>query len=82
MDITVDVRQIVRELLDRKNDHRPFADDDSLVVTGRLASVDVLDLVLLLEERFGADFSSRPFDQYEFDSVNAVVRLLDEINSR
>lgn len=78
MDNAVEVRRILQIILEKKHDHTAFADDDSLVVSGRLASVDVLDLVLMLEDRFGVDFSARPFDQYEFDTVKSVLRLVEE----
>lgn len=69
------VRQMVRRTLEDKNDTQPFADFDSLIFSGRLQSVDVLDLVLFLEERFGIDFS-QGFDQAQLDSVDEIVNLL------
>lgn len=78
MDRTVEVRNILRDILEKKKDQIPFSDDDSLLISGRLESIDVLDAVLALEDRFGVDFSVRSFDQNDFDSVNSILRLLEE----
>ena len=79
MDRTLEVRQILQHVLESKGDREPFSDDDSLLTNGRLASIDIIAVVLALEDRFGADFSVRPFDQDEFDSVNSILQLLEEI---
>ena len=79
MDRTLEVRQILQNVLESKGDREPFSDDDSLLTNGRLASIDVIAVVLALEDRFGADFSVRPLDQDEFDSVNSILQLLEEI---
>ncbi len=72
------VRQLFQQTLKNKNDNDSFTDSDSLIFSGRLQSVDVLDLVLFLEERFGIDFSDG-FDQADLDSVEKIVEL---VNSR
>jgi acyl carrier protein len=69
------VRELLRQILNSKNDTEPFADSESLIFRGRLQSVDVLDLVLFLEERFGIDFSEG-FDQARLDSVEEIINLL------
>ena len=82
MDRAAEVREIVRRVLDIKGDRNPFSDDASLLISGRLASIDVLEVVLGIEERFGVDFSDRPFDQNAFDSVQGILRLVDDDLSR
>lgn len=52
-----------------------FQDDESLVVAGRLASIDFMHVVLFLEERYSVDFS-RGFDRDELDTVNNIVALI------
>ena len=69
------VRQRVGELLRGKGDRGPFEDDESLIVGGRLSSVDVLHVVNFLEERFGADFS-QGFDQGDLDTIDDILALI------
>jgi acyl carrier protein len=47
-----------------------------LLLSGRLASVDAVDVVVFLEERFGVNFYEIGFDQTLIDSVNAIYTLI------
>jgi len=67
------VRSLLGSLLEKKSDRTAFTDEDSLVLSGRLDSLDVIDLISFLEERFGLDFADDGFDQHELDSVNAIL---------
>lgn len=75
-DVRPMVRGMIQELLARNSDSRPFSDQDSLVFSGKLQSVDVLDVVVFLEERFQIDFSEE-FDQSRLDSVDEIVALIE-----
>ena len=77
MDHRQAIRTFVGELLTAKGDTRSTADGDALIVSGRLASMDVLNLVGFLEERYGVDFSDG-FDQNDLDSVDSIVALVRE----
>ncbi len=70
------VRQFLESLLRRKGDTNPFADTDSLVLSGRLDSLDVLEIVVFLEKRYAFDFGDRPFDQQLVDSVHEITDLI------
>lgn len=70
------VRSFVTTLLQKKGDHAEFSDDDSLVLSGRLDSVDVIEMVSFLEQRYGVDFGDRPFDQGMVDSVNEIAGVI------
>ncbi|MGO4880606.1 MAG: hypothetical protein ACLP59_07270 [Bryobacteraceae bacterium] len=72
------VRRFVREILAKNNDTRAFSDTESLIFSGRLQSIDVLEIVVFLEERFGLDFSDG-FDQSRLDSVQEITGLLDRL---
>jgi len=65
-------------LLRKKGDAQPFSDSDSLLLSGRLQSLDALELIVFLEENYAFDFADRPFDQGQIDSVDQVVALLVE----
>lgn len=70
------VREFVGSLLRRKGDANPFSDTDSLVLSGRLDSLDVLEIVVFLEKRYDFDFGDRPFDQQVVDSVHEITDLI------
>ena len=82
MDRAVLVRQMITKVLSAKGDTAGFADEDSFVMSGRLASIDVLDLVVALEQEFGFDFAAEGFDANNFDSVRAILRMLDSSAAR
>jgi acyl carrier protein len=74
LDHKLTVRTFLGELLQTKGDTGAYADGESLIVGGRLASVDVLHLVVFLEERYGVDFSTG-FDPTDLDTVDSIVAL-------
>jgi acyl carrier protein len=72
------IRNYLEKILSDKGDSLGFTDQQLLVTEGRLSSLDVMTIVLFLEENYGIDFSDRPFDQNEFDSVESITALVDE----
>jgi acyl carrier protein len=72
------IRQFVQQLLVQKGDQRPFSDSDSLVFSGRLQSVDAVEVVVFLEEKWGIDFASIGFDESQIDSVDAIDALVQQ----
>jgi acyl carrier protein len=79
MDHREEIRKYLQELLALKGDRQPFADDASLLLGGRLASVDAVDIVVFLEEKFGVDFAELGFDQTLIDSVDAIDALIQTV---
>jgi len=71
------IRDFLEKILADKGDSAGFTDQQLLVTEGRLTSLDVMMIVVFLEENYGIDFSDRPFDQNEFDSVESITALLD-----
>jgi acyl carrier protein len=69
------VRQKLRQILEKNDDTRGFSDTDSLVFSGRFESLDVLEIALFLESRFGLDLSEG-FDLSRLDSVEEIMNLL------
>lgn len=76
MDHRDQIRGYLKELLVQKGDNKPFADDTSLLISGRLASVDAVEIVVFLEEKFQVDFAEVGFDQSLIDSVDAIESLI------
>jgi len=75
------IRNFLEEILNDKGDSSGFTDQQLLVTEGRLTSLDVITIVVFLEENYGIDFSDRPFDQNEFDSVDSITALVDTVTN-
>ena len=73
------IRNFLEKILNDKGDSSGFTDQQLLVTEGRLTSLDVMMIVVFLEENYGIDFSDRPFDQNEFDSVDSITALVDTV---
>lgn len=78
MDQRTEIRQFVTKLLSRKGDQAPFADSESLILGGRLESIDAVEIVMFLEKRFGVDFATIGFDQTLIDTIDLIVALSTE----
>jgi acyl carrier protein len=77
----VNHRERVREYLlkilrENKDDVGSLSDGDSLVLSGRLNSLDVVDLLTFLEAAFNFEIDPIDFDQAKFDSVDRIVAML------
>jgi acyl carrier protein len=70
------VHEIITSLLRRRGDASPIADTDSLVLTGRVDSLGVMEIAGFLEKAFGVDFARYGFDPIEFDSVESIVAVI------
>jgi len=78
MDQKSKIREFLQQLLAQKGDRKPFADSDSLVLSGRLQSVDAVEIVVFLEENWGIDFAQIGFDESQIESVNAIESLIQD----
>lgn len=79
MDYREEIRKYLKQLLAQKDDAQPFADDASLLLSGRLASIDAVEIVVFLEEQFGVNFAEIGFDQGLIDSVDAIDSLVQTV---
>jgi acyl carrier protein len=70
-----EIREYVQSLLTRCGDDGPLADDDSLLLNGRLQSIEAVEIVGFLEETFGIDFAQIGFDREQIDSIDAIYGL-------
>ena len=70
------VREFVGSLLRRKDDTSSFTDSDSLVLSGRLDSIEILQIVVFLEDH-GIDFNDQEFDQEAFDSIDRILARIE-----
>ena len=79
MSTQTEIRNFLENLLNDKGDSAGFTDQQLLLTEGRLTSLDIMMIVVFLEENYGIDFSDRPFDQNEFDSVDSITALVDTL---
>jgi acyl carrier protein len=77
MDTRQSLRAFVAELLSNKGDTCEFTDGDSLLLSGRLQSIDAVEIALFLEREYAIDFSVVGFDQAQIDSVDEIVSLVE-----
>ncbi|HEX4036923.1 MAG TPA: hypothetical protein VHX37_02605 [Acidobacteriaceae bacterium] len=70
------IHDFVQDLLLRNEDRAPLVNDGSLLVSGRLQSIDTVEIVIFLEENFNIDFSQIGFDRDQLDSVDAIYALI------
>jgi len=82
MNQSEEVREFVKKLLALKGDRQPFSDSSSIFLSGRLGSVDAVEVVVLLEDRFGIDFAEIGFDQALIDSIEAIQSLIRTAGTR
>lgn len=55
------------------------ADDESLVASGLIDSFAVMQLVVFMERTFGINFADEFFDQNRFDTIDSLVKLVNEL---
>lgn len=64
-------------MLTESGDTDTFNADSSLVESGRIASVNVIEIVSFLEEEFDIDFSEIDFDLDNFETVSTLAQSLE-----
>jgi acyl carrier protein len=72
------VLELLQDLLAQKGDQDPVAADSPVFTSGRLQSVDAIQVAVFLEEHYGVDFAAIGFDQEKIDTVNAICTLIEE----
>jgi len=72
------IRAFLGELLREHDDQAPFDDAESLIETGRLDSLAVVNLVVFLESAFDVDFDKVEFDPQRLGSVDEIVSVIEE----
>lgn len=72
------VLDLLQNLLAQKGDSEPVANDSPVFTSGRLQSVDAIQVAVFLEEHYGVDFAAIGFDQEKIDSVDSICTLIEE----
>ncbi len=72
-----DVAPEIRAWLKQKvTGGREITDDEPLIENGVLTSLQTVELVMFLEERFGIVIEDEEFDEENFGSIEAISELV------
>jgi acyl carrier protein len=77
MDSLSSIREFIKGLLEMKGVPSDVSDDESLLPSGLIDSMDVVQTVLFLEQNFGVDFSVNAFNPDDFESIESINRLVN-----
>ena len=75
------IRLFVRKLLTTNGDNEPLTDQDSLLLSGRLQSIDIVEIVMFLDQNYGIDITQVEFEREQIDSVDAIHLLTQSAHS-
>ena len=75
-EVRTQVRAFVTDLLTGKGDSQPLSDDDDLFLSGRLQSIDAVNIVLFVEEHFAIDFAKARLEMQQLGSVDAICAAI------
>jgi acyl carrier protein len=76
-----EIREFLQGLLTSYGDSAPLHDGEPLLSGGRLQSIDAVEIVMFLEQKFGVDFATIGFDRDRIDSVDAITDLVESFKS-
>jgi acyl carrier protein len=79
MDLKVrsQMRDFVTQRLRMRGDLAPLNDEDLLFSSGRLDSLDAVEIIMSVEIDYGINFSEINFDLTLLDSIAAIADLVD-----
>jgi acyl carrier protein len=72
------IREFLSGLLREHDDHAGFDDAESLIESGRLDSLAVVNLAVFLESASGVDFGRVEFDPQRLGSVDEIAAVIEE----
>ena len=75
------IKAYIQRLLNEHGYTDEVPTSESLILSGLLDSLAVIQIVVFLEETFGIDFSEVYFDQTYFDSVDLITDFVRENTS-
>ena len=72
------VLELLQSLLAQKGDCDPVDKDSPIFTSGRLQSVDAIQVAVFLEQHYGVDFAAIGFDQDKIDTVDSICAVIEE----
>jgi acyl carrier protein len=78
MDLKVrsQMRNYVTQRLRMRGDFAPLDDEDLLFTSGRLDSLDAVEIIMSVEMDYGINFAEINFDLTLLDSIAAIADLI------
>jgi acyl carrier protein len=78
--VTLEMQDVGATVRDWLRQHvtadREIGDDEPLIASGLLTSLQTVELVLFLDEHFGIEITDDEFVEENFSSVAAIARLV------
>jgi acyl carrier protein len=71
------MRNYIMQRLRMRGDLAPLDDEDLLFTSGRLDSLDAVEIIMSIEMDYGINFSEINFDLTLLDSIAAIADLVD-----
>lgn len=71
-----EVRAFISAALEKRGDTKSFSDNESLFLSGRLDSFNMVNLVMFLEKTYGINFDSIDFEVDIVDTIEMVMTLI------
>lgn len=81
MNVRSKMRDYVVQRLLMRGDQSPVEDNDLLFTSGRLDSLDAVEIIMSLEMDYGINFSQINFDLTQLDSIDAIAGLIETVNA-
>ena len=78
LDVRSRMRNYIQQRLRLKDDSDPLHDDDLLFSSGRLDSLDAIEIIMCIETDYRINFSDLNFDLTQLDSIDAIASLIDQ----
>ncbi|QUX90626.1 hypothetical protein CYL31_04065 [Marinomonas sp. A3A] len=73
------IRQLIAEILEKNNDSKNFTDDEALISSNRLDSLDIAELMIYLQDEHEIYISnSDPYFYKKLDSINAITEYINK----
>jgi acyl carrier protein len=76
------LRSYVAGILEKKGGAADFGDEEPLLASGRLESLDVVEILGFMEATFGLDLGDRGFHPSDFDTLDAMSALAETSAAR
>lgn len=77
-----EIREFLRQLLANYGDSESFEDSDGLLSVGRLQSIDAVEIVMFLEQKYAVDFAQVGFDRDRLESVDGIYGIVQSTSNR
>ena len=78
MDSISKLRKFTYELLAEHGTEKSVTDSESLILSGLIDSLAVMEIVVFMESEFGIDFADLYFNQSNFDSIELMIDFVQK----